>query len=708
MLSRLQPPSTQAVLEPFIFSETRWLGGDHDGYPLVSFENYLKVRQYRSQQSTTSGGRNVQLDAARFQALLTFGLLEAILEEKIPEAELVYVQDECERQLDPTALPPRVLRSRNIPSHLSRWRRRIQGLGAGDEARHMAKRMQTTLRKAHGLLMLETLHPRYSLFQAAGLDERDIAQILLQIGSLAEALVSSSYVFATNIPRQGFSWTFLQARMNVVHKDMLSRGWCPFTVPMLSDTLTELGYVSVTEPVIRESSAGHGNCSEKGCVINTLDYNTYEPQHAEQNCNCQILHAKRSADYLSEGKVPVIQCQASSPIRINLGDASGMPYVAISHVWADGLGSTAEKGLPSCQVKRLSILVESLMPGGAFWIDSLCVPENRDVRKEAIRLMALTYRNAAIVLVIDSGIRSVSISAPRETKLLRVVSSGWMQRLWTLQEAVLAKKLVFEFRDGLVSLEDLVPIGEELFSGVTSYLASEIYRLKKHRETQLTLSDVARGLCWRTSSKPGDETLAISGLLNVDALELANLPATERMARFLHRVYHLPAGIIFLSGPKLTQEGFTWAPRSFMRAKESSIPFAAYDGVCTPSGLVAQYLTLNFQRATIDRQSVWAVHDVSQQRIYKITDIWLDDEAKEMGYPSTYECDHVLLPKSIAPSDTSHCVAVLELDSDDQTRVTCRFQKRLIIQSISHIEFGKETIPICLDATLTHLSMKVT
>ncbi|EKV12107.1 hypothetical protein PDIG_33860 [Penicillium digitatum PHI26] len=31
MLSRLQPPSTHTALESFIFPETRWLGGDHDG-----------------------------------------------------------------------------------------------------------------------------------------------------------------------------------------------------------------------------------------------------------------------------------------------------------------------------------------------------------------------------------------------------------------------------------------------------------------------------------------------------------------------------------------------------------------------------------------------------------------------------------------------------------------------------------------------------
>jgi hypothetical protein len=50
---------------------------------------------------------------------------------------------------------------------------------------------------------------------------------------------------------------------------------------------------------------------------------------------------------------------------------------------------------------------------------------------------------------------------------------------------------------------------------------------------------------------------------------------------------------------------------------------------------------------------------------------------------------------------------MLGLENDEQSRVTCRFQKRLIIQSTLHVEYCKETISICLDATLTHLSVKV-
>ena len=82
--------------------------------------------------------------------------------------------------------------------------------------------------------------------------------------------------------------------------------------------------------------------------------------------------------------------------------SDGGSYLAISHVWADGLGSTSEAGLPRCQVERLAALARSLVPeSGAFWIDSLCVPRASDLRKTAIKAMGRTYKDAFAVLVLD-------------------------------------------------------------------------------------------------------------------------------------------------------------------------------------------------------------------------------------------------------------------------------------------------------------------
>jgi hypothetical protein len=224
---------------------------------------------------------------------------------------------------------------------------------------------------------------------------------------------------------------------------------------------------------------------------------------------------------LARNKVPVItifdEKSENFMVQPAVLEASEAWYVAILHIWADGLGSSTEKCLPACQVQRLRSLTSRVLPDAEFWIDGLCIPDAGGMRKLAIGLMAQTYRDAAALLVLDKGLQMCSFTAPLEEKLLRVLVSGWMQRLWTLQEAVLAKKLVFLFSDALVPLVDLLPPAKEMpLSALKINLAAEIFRpSKKSKYNQLTSSDVARSLRWRATSRAGDETLAIASLLGV-------------------------------------------------------------------------------------------------------------------------------------------------------------------------------------------------
>ncbi|PCH37220.1 hypothetical protein WOLCODRAFT_159523 [Wolfiporia cocos MD-104 SS10] len=209
---------------------------------------------------------------------------------------------------------------------------------------------------------------------------------------------------------------------------------------------------------------------------------------------------------------------------------------------------------------NIASLTTSLVPGGAFWMDSLCVPRQKDMRRKAIGLMVQTYRDAEIVLVIDAGIRSFSVNSSTEEKLLRVLMSEWMQRLWTLQETILSCKLVFEFAERTVSVEEVIPRNErDLLDVVPTKLASEIQRLCLKRRFiagKLGIGDVSSFLRTRATNRSENETFAISSLLDVDAYELADLPHEKRMMTILTRLRNVPANIIFLSGSKLSEQGF--------------------------------------------------------------------------------------------------------------------------------------------------------
>ena len=148
-------------------------------------------------------------------------------------------------------------------------------------------------------------------------------------------------------------------------------------------------------------------------------------------------------------------------------DAADGPFVAISHVWADGLGSATEVGLPTCQIARIATLTQELVPDGAFRIGSLCVPRDKELCKKATEIVGETYQRADKVLVLDAAIRQLSITIPFQELAVQLMLSPWMHRVWTLPEALYAQELYFVFTDGLVSVvhfKDLLASPREIVS----------------------------------------------------------------------------------------------------------------------------------------------------------------------------------------------------------------------------------------------------
>ena len=73
-----------------------------------------------------------------------------------------------------------------------------------------------------------------------------------------------------------------------------------------------------------------------------------------------------------------------------------------------------------------------------FSIDTLCVPSKGEFRRVVMSRMRKTYGNAWKVLVLDSELEVASMDTIPEECLMRITCSGWMRRLWTLQEGALA------------------------------------------------------------------------------------------------------------------------------------------------------------------------------------------------------------------------------------------------------------------------------
>lgn len=103
----------------------------------------------------------------------------------------------------------------------------------------------------------------------------------------------------------------------------------------------------------------------------------------------------------------------------------GKKFVAISHVWAEGLGNPHGNLLPTCALKWISNHVnrfsfhsgdepdkeekqerpfEEAMRGKTpFWLNTICVPvAPPEMWKKAMNRLRKPYRDAALVIVLDS------------------------------------------------------------------------------------------------------------------------------------------------------------------------------------------------------------------------------------------------------------------------------------------------------------------
>jgi hypothetical protein len=116
MLSLLLKPPLATLNNTFFLKDAPWLGGKDDGYPLLLFQDYTSV----CPKIFTISNSACCERSTKLQCMLTFGLLEAMMEVKILQSTLLQVDNNNERK---------VLTSNNLPTLLHDWRNCVLQLG---------------------------------------------------------------------------------------------------------------------------------------------------------------------------------------------------------------------------------------------------------------------------------------------------------------------------------------------------------------------------------------------------------------------------------------------------------------------------------------------------------------------------------------------------------------------------------------------------
>lgn len=540
-------------------------------------------------------GRSAQEQSSFFQTWLFFGMLAEVL--CVPIASHDFVDDGF-------------VTTKRLPKHTFEWYNRL--LAMRDDCRR--KSLATSERcllaarvRCFGLLD-ETQRP----------DCLVTAEIRLSISILGETLGQIFHSIRHSFEPRG-PGGYIDVRNNwgynrpLLHKLLLEqKHWCQNHVAFLENYLpasTNIGFYYAAS-LARPRMGYHGNCSAAACVAGLVhDPRAYETKHSDAvdppcNGGCPQIEPSQTVihEILQQEGLPLVRASISNHGAVKVEvvkHQEGIKYVAISHVWSDGLGNEDHNLLPECQfvqlikavhaaervcsIRNSSNTISSMTDADSgvtatFWIDTICIPRGQAAarfRRMALDRMSIPYQLASTVLVLDAELCHTELPSTGSEAIFRLICSNWMRRLWTLQEGILgAERLVILFKGGRAFhlWDELEQLRRELWAQpwLLNPLAHFVMRtgiqqsIKALSGSSSKLSWLFRDMNWRSTTRRTDEALVLSNMLDVWPSNMFQIPAEERMRAVIAELPEFPRRVIFAPGRRFRQEGFRWLVYSFL------------------------------------------------------------------------------------------------------------------------------------------------
>ena len=401
---------------------------------------------------------------------------------------------------------------------------------------------------------------------------------------------------------------------------LLQGGWCPKTVDFMQHNLPlQIQSYAFVLGSTRANSL-HAECTVGeigGCRLGQMGLD-FKPCHVESDCTCDSVSPPMSKviEMLQGGYIPILSIKRNTEEIPNLkiyvdgirlddpdfnGSLVGCPFLAFSHMWSDGLGNPHDNALPKCQLERLEGIIQTLKGTGtwaetlttyhgttakelgtiSFWLDTLCIPVNPEyqhLRDFSIQKMHEIYAKAAGVIALDPDIQHLPENAKPVDILTRALCCGWRSRLWTYQEAALSQSLYLPIRGACATfsvtddIESDVSRPSLLESGLLTELRRKYFELVYDNlaayhitnKPERAFTRMIRASVNRSTSRQGDEAICLGTFLQHDVSGLLPLAPENRLPAFLTQMKTIPPELLFTYGPRIQQDGFRWAPTTFL------------------------------------------------------------------------------------------------------------------------------------------------
>lgn len=397
------------------------------------------------------------------------------------------------------------INTRKLPTLLVKFMdyERRQETGRAERRQKMISLLQTVVEVTRTFRFLESEEARIVdksfVHDKGGPVFLGISMANLALNEMCKQLYDREFDSDACRIRSGIGLTFLWNKM-------LAEGWCLGVGRRLGNLGDrEFLYLAYTHGPWHLFGSDHSSCNYF-CAYDRIDESTYEPQHPRQGCNCAMIESDREKmeSIIDSGGIPICRLRAIPraagelpELVLQIEPASDEhPFIAISHVWAHGLGNPDRNGLPTCavfQIHRTTAAIwEELSNKGVqhthdedgrvqgFWMDTLCVPVHKSefskrLRRKAIAQMREIYNGAAAVCVWDQVLRQRQTLNLTET-LISISLSPWARRLWTFQEAAFAKRIYVLLKSGVLADFDVLVarIAQSLFTSRVSTCFNQI------------------------------------------------------------------------------------------------------------------------------------------------------------------------------------------------------------------------------------------
>ncbi|KAF3085574.1 hypothetical protein TWF102_011351 [Orbilia oligospora] len=344
----------------------------------------------------------------------------------------------------------------------------------------------------------------------------------------------------------------------------LNRLW---NVSLISDRgehdLPAIMSLAARYPKLRHKN--HESCTAGFCGFNTVDATYIRQLHVCEGDG--VTHCRGNRLFFDPELLKISMANdggtawsIDEPLEV-LGRQA--EYATISHVWSDGTGVGIEPPgyINRCLFEHFAKLVR-LTGCNAIWWDSISIPSDPVLRKEAINNMHNNYFNSKCTIVHDKYLADFDW-AEDGSPALALIFSPWFTRGWTAVECNMARRIKVVYKKPgsnepiIKDLDNDILAKDPTRCSRAHWIASNIIR--RLRAPIESVSNLLAILKPRSTSQPRDKMM-IAGLLAGIEVSYSMAPANITKAIF-EKIKHIAHSSLLHQETSISESGgWSWCP----------------------------------------------------------------------------------------------------------------------------------------------------